>query len=138
MTDNQRTYATSITNTSHGWNCCDIDVIQCKPMTAKEIKNYMNEINHHKTIPLDSCLYSVNVDFQDLFQRKIFITTENQYKSATKKSVGGLYISVQLKNCKKCDATNCFSNLEDGKCRDDFVRKIIGEKLLKDKYENQK
>lgn len=137
MTDNQRTYTTSITNTSHGWNCCDIDVIQCKPMTAKEIKNYMNEINHHKTIPLDSCLYSISVDFQNLFQRKIFITTENRYKSATKKSVGGLYISVQLKGCAKCGSTECFRNLENGKCTDNFVRKIIGEKLFQDKYKGK-
>lgn len=138
MTDTSKQYDVSITNTTNGWGHFDINVLSCKRMTAKEIKKYMNEINHCNKIPLDSCLYSINVDFQDLFQRKIFITTENQYKSATKNSLGGLYISVQLKNCKKCDATNCFSNLEDGKCRDDFVRKIIGEKLLKDKYENQK
>ena len=107
-------------------------------MTAKEIKKYMSEINQHKTIPLDSCLYSIDVDFQDLFQRKIAISTENQYKLTTKKSVGGLYISVQFKGCAKCRSTECFRNLESGKCRDDFVRKIIGEKLFQDKYGNQK
>ena len=138
MNNAEKQYDVSITNTTNGWGWCDINVLPCKPMTAKEIKTYMNKINHYKEIPLDSCLYYISFDFQDTHQRKISFSTLHPHKYTDQRSLGGFFISVQMKNCQKCSNKDCFNNIDNGKCTDKFVCEIIGKYLFKEKYENQK
>ena len=83
--------------------------------------------------------------FQDMFQQSFFITSNPILSSANgqcsggyERSEGNLNICVKMKTGCKCSPKDCFKNIKNGKCTDDFVRKLIGEKLFADKYSKVK
>ena len=142
MTIKTKAFAVNIMSTIENSGCFVPDSLRCNRMTLDAIKAYMNEVRNHHKIPLDSCLYRIDLNFQDMFQKKYLITSEplpfsNRYSVGHEKSEGGLDIYITLKNGCKCTPKDCFKNIANGKCTDAFIRTIICEKLFKDKYIKQ-
>lgn len=142
MTKKTKTFDVKITASTESWGYFDPDVLHCNPMTMDEINAYIDEMRHHHKIPSDSCLYRIDLNFQDIFQKKYFITSEPPHfdsHSAVgyERSEGRFDICVKLRNGCKCAPEDCFKNIKNGKCTDKFIRAIICEKLFKDKYIKQ-
>lgn len=109
-----------------------------KDMTMAQIKNYIKEINGYDTLPVTSCLYSIGLDFQETKHTEVLVyMPENspKYKSELDETYFRVYMI--LRGGCKCNPHNCLKNLHNGKCKDDFVRKIIGTKFFEDKYKEK-
>lgn len=138
MQGNNKKYFVSIDDTTDGWGCSYAKSIRCDDMSEEEINNYIKTINSYERIPKDSCLYHISFDFQQTFQRKIIFSTQPDEKKSNRNHDGGFYIRLRIRNCCKCNPNDCFSNIQNGKCCDNFTRELICEKLFKDKYQKQK
>ena len=114
------------------------------PMTKKEIKEYLEqveqEIKPYTSMPEESCLYRFGIEFNEMQNAKIYLTNpfSGAQKNVSQKFFGYLNIEFNRKNCAKCKEQDCLKNITTGKCQDNLVRKLIGEKLFKDKYTAQK
>lgn len=138
--DTRHKHIVMITKPRKDWGYYEPDVLY-KSMTMSEIKTYMDEIEHYQTIPLDSCLYSINLNFQDIFQKRFFITSDPTQKRSDGRCSGGfersesiLDICIGMRNNCKCSPKDCFKNIQNGKCTDNFICEIICQKLFKDEY----
>ena len=136
--DTKKYFEVNIIDITNSWERIYAKDIRCADMSEEEITNYMKTINSCERIPEKSCLYHISFDFQQTFQRKIVFSTQPDEKKSNRNHDGEFCIRLRLKNCCKCHPHDCFFNIQNGKCCDDFTRKIICEELLKDKYQKQK
>ena len=107
-----------------------------KQMTESEIEAYLKEImNGYAEIPQSSCLYSLQAAFNHSGAIRLCLgnnwSSENNF---SRTSSGVFSIRIDLKDCSKCHSSKCLENIETGRCDDDCVRVVIGEKLFPDKY----
>lgn len=116
------------------------DITQdCGVITAKQAKAYIREIANLRTIPQDSCLYDLSVQFFSHNGQKYYLCGNPNYKPKLHKTCNGwMSLKINNKNCRKCATEDCLKNICSGKCTDEFAREIIGKKLFADKYEKQK
>lgn len=121
------------------WLFCDSYDLRTD-MTKTQIQNYINEINCYNTIPGTSCLRSIKLDFEEKKETLVIISLpEGSPKFTSKTDTKCVHTYIKLKKSKCSSSCDCLKNLRNGNCKDDFVRKHIGAKLFKDKYnEKQK
>ncbi len=133
----KKTYNVFIRNISPAWSYCDTDFLQiiCEPMTKKETDKIFQKAAHYRQIPEKSCVYGMSLFFNDKLTKSFSVGQKNKIDE---NSSAGLDIHIQMKNCYKCSRENCFHNVRDGKCTDEFVIDLIGTTLFKDKYQKQK
>lgn len=112
----------------------DVSRLNCGKMTEKEIDEYLQEMTHYK-IPLTSCISYANLDFKNFHEKKVLIGAQSPIKE---EHYSGFDIYLCMRNGRKCKYQDCFNNIRNGKCHDEFVRKIIGIKFFKNKYQSQK
>ena len=111
-----------------------------KQMTKDEIKKYLKELSeNYAEIPENSCLFSFYAGFNAYDDMTVNLGKQwNRNNNFSEVSSGRMNIRIHIKGCSKCHQSKCINNIENGKCVDDFVCKIIGKKLFPDQYNKQR
>lgn len=138
---NKRKYNVNIIHRDcYYYDNSDAYIFRFKPMTKKEIKNYLKqveqEIKPYASLPEESCLYCFEIEFTEIQNATISLTNNRQ--NVSQQFSSHLNIKFNHKNCAKCEKQDCLKNITTGKCQDSLARKLIGEKLFKDAYTNKK
>ena len=137
MAHTKKTYPVSIINFSPAWDYCATDCLHifCDPMTKSEINRLFQKAVRYNCIPNTSCIYSMNLSFNENLAKSLSVGTQNGIRE---KNIAGMDIRIQMRNSHKCQREQCFHNIRNGKCTDEFVIDLIGTTLFKDKYQKQK
>ena len=116
------------------------DIYQdCGQITATQAKKYIRELANLRTIPQESCLYDLSVQFFSHDSQKYYLCSTPDYKPELRKDNNGwMSVKINNKGCRKCATEDCLKNIYSGKCTDEFACEIIGKKLFADKYTNEK
>ena len=111
-----------------------------KQMTKAEAQKYLKELSeNYAEIPENSCLFSFYAGFNTYDDMTVNLGKQwNRNNNFSEVSSGRMNIRIHIKGCSKCHQSKCINNIENGKCVDDFVCKIIGKKLFPDQYGKQR
>ncbi len=110
----------------------------CGQITAKGAKAYIRELADLRTIPQESCLYDLSVQFFSHNTHKCYLCGDPNYKPKLHKTCNGwMSLKINNKTCHKCATEDCLKNICSGKCTDEFVINLIGKKLFAEKYQGK-
>ena len=111
-----------------------------KQMTKAEAQKYLKELSeNYAEIPENSCLFSFYAGFNTYDDMTVNLGKQwNRNNNFSEVSSGRMNIRIHIKGCSKCHQSKCINNIENGKCVDDFVCKIIVKKLFPDQYGKQR
>lgn len=113
-------------------------VISSKKMTEQEITSFLNYIKKITHIPPYSCLYGMDVQVQSMNTVDISLTRSDKTNKFQQNNFKYMVISFEMKTSRMCPREKCLHNIKNGKCTDEFIADIIGEKLFPTKYLNAK
>ena len=110
------------------------DSIFCGRITKQQVDSFIKALSKYDKIPETCCFGSLNARVLTKKWDSVLMT-----KSATdhfvNKSCAQLQIDIDKTMCKCAD---CLDNIKNGRCRDAFVRMVIGKILFSKMYAKQK
>lgn len=116
--------------------CSAPDVFECSNVTEAQAEKCARHLSGYKQVPKDSCINYMNILY---VQSNCILTALNglpHEKYPLRETYKGeLKIAIILKKNCKCNPKNCFSNIVNGKCTDDFANGIIYDQLFKDEQQ---
>ena len=121
-------YDVNVINVVDGWGHSSMEYMDCGKMSAKQMKDYVKEIAAKKIIPQSSCVHHICAlcNVRDSIST-ILWHDQNTLKPQEFNS-GALDIHITMVNHRNCTRQDCFNNIKNGKCTDEFVIDIIGKR----------
>ena len=106
-------------------------------LSMAQIEEYIQEILSKKHVPIDSCVFSIEAEFNSTQRLKATLRHGQAFENYShKETKGGLNVSFILKNGRKCDSYKCLDNICTGKCTDKFMIEVIGKKFFPQQYKD--
>ena len=108
------------------------DSFFCGNITKSQVDNFLNELSKYESIPESGCFGCISAYVLTRNSKRVSVSKNNQESD---ESYNVLKIDFDKERCKCAD---CLDNIKNGKCKDVFVRKVIGETIFTKVYANQK
>ena len=110
------------------------DSFFCGNITKSQVDNFLNELSKYESIPESGCFGCIRAYVLTRNSKRISVSATNNNQNSEK-----FYNVLQIDFDKeKCKCSNCLGNIKTGKCKDDFVREVVGTTLFSKMYVNQK
>ena len=129
-------YDVNVINVVDGWGHSSMEYMDCGKMSAKQMKDYVKEIAAKKIIPQSSCVHHICALCNVRDSISTILWHDQNTLKPQKFNSGALDIHITMVNHRNCTRQDCFNNIKNGKCTDEFVIDIIGKKFFADRYPN--
>ncbi len=106
----------------------------CGNITKRQVDNFLKELSKYESVPESGCFNQISAHVLTKSSKHILVVAPNNNQNF-EEFYNVLKIDFEGVKCK-CD--HCLDNIKSGRCKDDFVRKIIGKTLFGRMYANQK
>ena len=135
----ERRYPVFVIEENDDWGHHDVNMLPCATMSLKQIKKYLQDLDTAGQIPVGSCIYRMSAAFNYTNSKTVTLSYEqSQNTQNPEKELGSLQIHITRSSAKKCPNRDCFANIQNGRCTDEFMINVIGKKFFARKYTNTK